>query len=436
MPRRITVTAAGDALITTRMPDFPDAPFQDLCALIRAADVAFINMEMVLSNYAGVPVVEAGGGNCSADPRVALDLMRMGFNLTAYANNHTLNYGEYGCLKTLEVLEGYGFTCAGAGRHLAEARRPAYLDTPAGRVGLMGCASTFATGHRAGLQKHDTQGRPGLNPQRFETLYVVDQEHMDAIQRIAARTGAEALRQHAIDAGWRKPPKREREFHFADRAFIVGEEFGIRTEAHEKDLEGNAASIRQAAAVSHLALASIHAHEQGKEPEDPADFLVQFAHAMVDAGAAMVIGHGHHALRGLELYQGRPIFYSLGNFIFQVELFRQMPADDYENLGVDYALDAGQLIHQLFNASKAGFGTDRKYWETVLPLCVFEDGRLTEITLHPVTLGFGQPLPDRGIPRLATGDLGREILETFAQRSAPFGTVIEIDSGVGRVTID
>src|SRR5688572_20713690 len=143
MPRRITITAAGDALITTRMPDYPDDGFQHLVKLVRSADVAFINMEMVLSNYEGVPVVEAGGGNASADPRVALDLMRMGFNLTAYANNHTLNYGEYGCLKTLEVLEQYGFPCAGAGRHLAEARRPVYLDTPAGRVGLMGCASSF-----------------------------------------------------------------------------------------------------------------------------------------------------------------------------------------------------------------------------------------------------------------------------------------------------
>ncbi|RIK44179.1 MAG: poly-gamma-glutamate biosynthesis protein [Chloroflexi bacterium] len=435
MPRRITVTAAGDALITTRMPEYPDAGFQDLCGLIRGADVAFINMEMVLSNYEGVPVVEAGGGNASAHPAVALDLMRMGFNLTAYANNHTLNYGEYGCLKTLEVLAEYGFTCAGAGRHLAEARRPVYLDTAAGRVGLMGCASTFANGHRAGAQKHDTQGRPGLNPQRFETLFVVDQEHMDAIKRISERTGVAERQQHAIDAGWLKPPKREGEYHFAERAFIVGEEFGIRTEAHEKDLEGNAASIRQAAAVSHLALASIHAHEQGKGQEDPADFLVQFAHAMIDAGAGMVIGHGHHAMRGLELYKGKPIFYSLGDFIFQVELMRQAPSDDYEGLGVDTALDAGQLFNQLFNESKAGFGSDRKYWETVLPICVFEDGELVELTLYPVTLGFGEPLPDRGIPRLATGALAGEILTTFANLSAPFGTTVEVDGPVGRVRL-
>jgi hypothetical protein len=40
----------------------------------------------------------------SADPAVARDLQRIGFNLTAVANNHTLNYGEAGTLATLRVL--------------------------------------------------------------------------------------------------------------------------------------------------------------------------------------------------------------------------------------------------------------------------------------------------------------------------------------------
>jgi len=433
LSRRIVVAATGDALITTRMPDYPDAEFQGLVGLIQSADVAFTNMEMVLSNYQGSPVVEAGGGNASAHPAVALDLMRMGFNLTAYANNHTLNYGEYGCLKTLEVLAEYGFTCAGAGRNLAEARLPAYLDTPAGRVGLVGCASSFAPGQRAGAQKHDTPGRPGLNPQRFDTLYVVDQEHLEAIQRIAERTGAEAQRQHGVDMGFAKPPKREGEVQFAGRSFIAGDEFGIRTEAHEKDMEGNAASIGEAARVSHLTLASIHAHEQGKAKEDPADFLVTWAHAMIDAGADMVIGHGPHIMRGLEIYNGKPIFYSLGNFIFQVELMQKMPSDDFEGLGMDPTGTAGDMFRQLWVEAPKGFATDRMYWETVLPLCTYEDRKVTSIELHPVTLAFGAPLPDRGIPRLAGPDLGAEILATFAQLSEPFGTKIEVRDNVGYV---
>jgi poly-gamma-glutamate synthesis protein (capsule biosynthesis protein) len=435
MTRTITVTATGDALITRRLPQYRDEAFARVAGVIQSADVAFTNMEMVLSDYQGSPVVEAGGGNLSAEPAVARDLQRLGFNLTAFANNHTLNYGEHGCLRTLEVLRELEFPCAGAGRTLFEARRPVYLETPTGSVGLMGCASTFAPGQRAGAQRHDAVGRPGLNPQRYDTLYVVDQAHYDAVQRIAERTGAEALRQRGIEMGFRQPPKREGELQFADRSFIVGDEFRIRTEAHEKDLEGNGQSVRQAALVSHLTLASIHAHEQGTERWHPADFIVEFAHAMIDAGADMVIGHGPHLLRGLEIYAGKPIFYSVGNFIFQPDLLQALPADDYEALAVDPTLPAGDLFRQMFRDGEGSFPADRLYWETVLPVCTFEDRQLTEIVLHPITLGFGQLLPDRGIPRLASGDLGREILEWFAELSEPFGTRVEIAGNSARLAL-
>lgn len=43
--------------------------------------------------------------------------------------------------------------------------------------------------------------------------------------------------------------------------------------------------------------------------------LRSWAHAVVDAGADAVIGHGPHVLRGIEFYRGRPIAYSLGNFV-------------------------------------------------------------------------------------------------------------------------
>jgi hypothetical protein len=49
----------------------------------------------------------------------------------------------------------------------------------------------------------------------------------------------------------------------------------------------------------------------GKEPRGD---LRAFAHAMIDAGADAVVGHGPHVLRGIEFYRGKPIAYSLGNF--------------------------------------------------------------------------------------------------------------------------
>ena len=432
----MVVTATGDALITRRIPALQDPAHTKLVDLIKGCDVAFTNMEMVLTDYRGTPVVESGGMNLSASPGVARDLQTMGFNLTAFANNHTLNYGIDGCLATIDVLKDMDFVCAGAGRTLTEARLPAFLETPAGRVGLVGCASSFAKGQQAGAQRDDAPGRPGLNPQRYETLFVVDQPHMDAIKRVAEKTGAEKERQFGFWMGFQKPPEREGQFDFAGRSFIVGDEFGVRTEAHKTDLEGNAKSTAQATLMDDLTLVSIHAHENGSERWIPADFIVEFAHACVDAGADMVVGHGPHLLRGIEIYKGKPIFYSVGNFIFQYEYLQRLPADDYETLSADRDMSAPEVFKQISADDTRSFPADRLYWETVLPIVAFEDRQLRSIELHPVSLGHGRSWPDRGFPMLADAGTGSEILDWMTQLSTPFGTEISVTDGVGQVAID
>jgi hypothetical protein len=47
---------------------------------------------------------------------------------------------------------------------------------------------------------------------------------------------------------------------------------------------------------------------------------VAWAHQLIDAGAILYVAHGDPSLHGVEIYKGRPIFYSLGNFIFQSPL--------------------------------------------------------------------------------------------------------------------
>jgi hypothetical protein len=360
----------------------------------------------------------------------------LGFNLVAFANNHTLNYGEYGLLATLRALRRAGLVHAGAGRNLAEARMPAYLETPAGRVALLACASTFAKGQEAGEQRPDCPGRPGLNPQRFYTYYVVDEAAMAEIRRIAELTGAEKRRQWRVWMGFKQPPKKEGVFEFLDNYFVVGDEFGIRTEPHDEDLEANTRWIAEARKVSNLVIASIHAHEQGKELWLPADFLVTFAHACIDAGADLFVGHGPHLLRALEIYKGKPIFYSLGNFFFQYEYLSRVPADDRKSLGAEADWTPWQVFKHLSKNDTQSFPAQAWYWETVLPFCVFEDGQLKELTLYPLSLGFKAGPPQRGIPRLAKGELGRRILEGFAELSGGFGTRIRVEDGFARVVLE
>ena len=84
--------------------------------------------------------------------------------------------------------------------------------------------------------------------------------------------------------------------------------------------------VRSLKETNDLVVVSFHGGAEGSTAQHVADadeeFLgedrgnvVAFAHAVIDAGADLVIGHGPHVLRALELYQGKLIAYSLGNFL-------------------------------------------------------------------------------------------------------------------------
>jgi len=85
------------------------------------------------------------------------------------------------------------------------------------------------------------------------------------------------------------------------------------------------AEVAELAPRYDILILSVHAGAEGRGalhvapgPEtflnEPRGDLVRFAHAAIDRGAALVLGHGPHVPRALELYKGRLIAYSLGNF--------------------------------------------------------------------------------------------------------------------------
>ena len=430
------LTATGDALITRRMPLYDDPAFMGMIELIRGCDVAFTNMEVTLSRFRGWPVVESGGMALSTDPQCAHDLRRMGFNCTAFANNHTLNYGEEGVLHTLDALREAGIACAGAGANLGEARLPVYLDTINGRVGLIGCASSFAKGQSGGGQTTILPGRPGLNPLRHKRTIMVDARAMREIKRIAETTGIEEQRAFGDWMNFYPPQEKEGEYSFLRQAYAVTDgEMRVHTEPHEGDLAEIARWTAEAKRQAGFAMVSIHAHEEGQERWLPADFLPTFAHAVIDAGADIMIGHGPHLLRGLEFYNGKPIFYSLGNFIFEYETIERFAADDYDAMRRDPSWTAGQVTADIHQNLERSFPADDRHWESVLPICDFDGDRLRAIELYPLALGFKKPVWERGIPRLAAGVQADATLRRFAELSEPFGTRIDIADGVGHVHV-
>jgi len=73
--------------------------------------------------------------------------------------------------------------------------------------------------------------------------------------------------------------------------------------------------------------------------------------------------------------------------------------------------------------------------ESVVALPTFADGALRSLELHPITLGFGKPAWARGRPMLARGELADKILHDLVERSAPYGTTIDVRDGVGYVKV-
>ncbi len=147
---------------------------------------------------------------------------------------------------------------------------------------------------------------------------------------------------------------------------------------------------------------------------------------MVDEGADLVVGHGPHLLRGLEVYRGKPIFYSLGNFVAQNDLVHKLPAEAFERFRVDPDKTPGELFAARSQGDRRGFPADERYWQTVVPSCKFASGQLCGVELVPVALGYGEPVHRRGRPRRATGDEAAAILARFARLSEPFGARLHI----------
>ena len=94
--------------------------------------------------------------------------------------------GEF---STLKHLDNAGLSHAGTGRNLAEARAPGYLDTPRGRLALVSATATYRPWNRAGAQRPDLKGRPGVNPLGFQTTYAVDPRAFQELRRTSSALG-------------------------------------------------------------------------------------------------------------------------------------------------------------------------------------------------------------------------------------------------------
>ena len=418
-----TIAGVGDALVTMRFSMYDEPRFLDVIKRLRESDVAFANLEMLFHEFEGAPASESAGTWMGADPAVAEDLKWAGFDLLSRANNHTSDYGEYGMRRTTEVLDRLRLVHAGVGRNLGEARRPAYLDTPKGRVALISCASTFMAPARAGHARPDVPGRPGLSALRNQRTYKVDQARLADLARVATALGMPEPR-----------PGRNGVFNLWGTRFQLAASNGVEWTANENDTRDILDAVREARRMADFVVVAIHAHEPSNAVREPVQFLPPFARAVIDAGADIFLGSGPHRLRGIEIYKDKPIFYSLGDFFFQNDAVQRLPADFLEQYDLPWSATAADAFDARDNSPRA-FSNTQANFESALAISRYEGGRLASVTLHPVTLGYDEPRSHRGRPRIASPADGQRIIEELAEMSRKFGTTIAYRNGVGVIDL-
>ena len=370
-------TVAGQSMIRSDFRVHTPNEVTTISPLLKG-DVIFTNFEAT--------VVEKGqslqDGRFLSPPEALDALKALGFNLLALSDNHSFDLKVSGIQNTLREVKSRNIVHAGIGNNVEEAAAPGYLKTPKGTVALVAMASgLIAEGGSA------TTTRPGVNELRIEA-------------------GGKPNESTTL-----LPPEPGNEPNAEDKQRILG-------------------SIREARQHADFVVVYEHNHvflnrpfgalfgEELPERLAPADWLKKWTHEEIDAGADIIVMHGAPLIHGVEIYRNRPIFYDLGNFIFNVP-----PT----NVQLDEPIN----------------------WESVVAHVEFQGKNLQSVTFQPIAMnkiGQGEPdlhdehtnnlfLQTRGLPKPATGDQARYILERLADASRPFGTKLEVKGDTAEINL-
>jgi poly-gamma-glutamate capsule biosynthesis protein CapA/YwtB (metallophosphatase superfamily) len=419
----LTVAGTGDTVISRPLagPD-KDAAFDAISDIVRGATLAITNLEMNL--LASRNVTSARRSPAPRWPfgsaREAEELAALGFDVVGQANNHAADYGPDGMADTSAILTASGLVPAGTGRDLDAARTPVVVGSGERRIALLAVAISASTESMATPPSGIINGRPGVNPLRYAADVTVDARTYETLRRSASArqsAGSEA----AVDR-----------FTLLGTSIRKGAETSVDLVPDARDLEGILAQVARARAAAEIVVLSVHSHEPSNDSDEPAELFRRFAHQAIDAGAQLVVGHGPHRLRGVEMYKNGAILYSVGNFLYRPEEGQAPPSDPYD-AGLDmYSLAMGMSGREQTRGPATGSDA---FWEGIVAVATFDDGALRLLQVHPIDLGRDLPANRRGVPRKPALARAVTILERLVRLSEPYDTSVRIENGVGMVEI-
>jgi poly-gamma-glutamate capsule biosynthesis protein CapA/YwtB (metallophosphatase superfamily) len=289
---RQTMILAGD--INLMSVNDPAVPFARVADALGKTDVVFGNLECCLSDPPLDHSIDQEGFYAGAQAGEALRLA--GFHAVGCANNVT--YGAEPIRASLARLDSLGIQHTGAGVNREAARTPTILEKGGVRFGFSQYTSVFwPIGHAAG-------------------------ERAPGVATIKAHTGYQAI--------------------VKDRAGVPPI---VLTSADEEELgefRKDIVSLRQRVDLL------VSSHHWGFRQE-VLQYQEQIAHAAVEAGVDIVMGHGVHRIMPIEIYRGKPIFYGLANFSFHTGHKsptgpQRRVAGNWIGLIARITLDAGEIV--------------------------------------------------------------------------------------------
>jgi poly-gamma-glutamate capsule biosynthesis protein CapA/YwtB (metallophosphatase superfamily) len=436
----IEFAITGGCIVKRRFSVCQDERFTRLVDVIRKADVGFAHLEGTIADDDApevFPAAEAGWTWIRNPSYYPEELKWAGFDLVSHASNHTMDYMYGGLYATWSALQQAGIPYAGSGMTLKEARQPAFLDTPKGRVALISSSTSTPDWARAADPIRNDRGRPGANQLRL--IQQIDRRTADELRGMAQRLGW-WMSEIDDDIVVSPPGLHNTVKHYR---VVPGSTFHLVPDP--EDVEANLEAIRAARKQADFVIFHIHNHEWdpvGGLPTPP-NFVRELAHQCVDAGADIFIGEGAHALlRGIEVYGGKPIFYDPGD-LFKDGNAKTRPLSEYywvqghnPRSGKWELTPESSRVHVdkkkiPVPTNPAGGYSTGKVLAVVVPVCRFDDqGRLEQITIHPA-VHLKDDATNTGLPGLQTGEDARRIIDYLGELSAPFGTHIEFADGVG-----
>ncbi len=332
----VTLAFVGDAYIQRADPDSAFAP---VAPYLKNADIAFCNLETVIadksyldpSDHRTLP---------RTDESVLPHYIKAGFNVFNVANNPGMYHGLRAYLRSLDLLAAAGVAYAGGGRNITEARRPAIIERKGTKVAFV-CRTSVGS-----VDGGATADRGGVARVRVHTSY-------EAPERVNEVPGS--------------PPI-------------------IHTTAHAEDVAVLEEDIRSARDQADVVIVSWHwgVSPASRGDGSLAEYQIEMGRHALDVGADMVVGHHPHVLQPIEVYKGKPLVYSLANYVHDMQSFKP-----------------GRKL------------------STMLLRCLVRDGRIASLAYVPGLIEGNGP------PRFLRPADAPHVVDYLQEISEPFGTRFE-----------